>query len=109
MRGSAAHGFPAGRDRLQAEVALDVAHERFLATPVVAVARHAAVVADAVGEQVDVLVLGVGMARQDVLVVVEAHAFQIPLADGAPLVVGELFAGSGGERDVQDGLGQARA
>ena len=64
------------------------------------IADHRAAVGDAVGQDVDVLVLGVGVPGDDELVVLEAHPAQVALADLPPLLVREVFAGGGGQRDV---------
>ena len=53
---------------MQPVIALNVSHEGFLPLVVLAVAGHAAVKADAVGQDVDVLVLGVGVAGDDKLI-----------------------------------------
>ena len=70
----AARRLDGGAQLLQAEVAFDRAHDDFLAPVVVAVAGNAAIAADAVDQQVHVFMPGVGMAREQVLVVVQAHA-----------------------------------
>ena len=80
---------------LQAEVAFDRAHDDFLAPVVVAVAGNAAIAADAVDQQVHVFMPGVGMAREQVLVVVQAHARQIAARDLRPLGVGQLLSRRG--------------
>ena len=98
------HRINARRHLLQPEVPLDLAHDAFLAPPVLAVAGNAAIEADAARHDVDVLVLGVGVAGHDVLVRVQLHARQVPLADVDPLRVSELFAGGGGQGDVQHGF-----
>jgi tRNA U54 and U55 pseudouridine synthase Pus10 len=85
------HRLMARRHPLQPEVVLDLPHDAFLAPPVLAVAGDAAVVPDAARNDVDVLVLGVGVARHDVLVRVQPHARQIPLADVSPLHVAQLL------------------
>ncbi len=87
---------PARRELLQAELALDRAHQDFLPLVVLGVADDLAGMRDAVGQDVDVLVLGVGMAGDEVLVVRKTHALQILAADGLPLGVAEVFSGSGG-------------
>jgi hypothetical protein len=91
---------------LQAEVAFDGAHDAFLAPVVVAVAGHAAIAADAVDQQVHMLMPGVGMARQQVLVVVQAHARQIAARDLRPLGVGQQLSRRGRQRYVQHRLAQ---
>ena len=101
--GSAPLGLDAGRELLQAEVALDGAHEDFLPLVVLGVADDLAGMGDAVGQDVDVFVLGVGVAGDEVLVLGKTHAGQILTADGLPLGIGEVFSGGGGEGDVQDG------
>jgi hypothetical protein len=90
------HGFAARGELLQPVIALDLAHQDFLALVVATVAGHAAVEPNAVGQDVHVLVFGVGVAGDDELVVVESHTAQILLGDLPPLLVGELFAGGGG-------------
>nr|WP_264372898.1 hypothetical protein [Janthinobacterium sp. FT14W] len=105
----AARRLDGGAQLLQAEVAFDGAHDAFLAPVVVAVAGHAAIAADAVDQQVHVLMPGVGMARQQVLVVVQAHARQIAARDLCPLGVGQLLSRRGRQRYVQHRLAQARA
>jgi len=81
------HRLHTRRHPLQPEVALDLPHHPFLAPPVLAVARHAAVVPDAVGHEVNVLVLGVRVPRHHVLVRLQPHAQQVSLADLAPLPI----------------------
>ena len=93
--GGAALGFLARGKLLQAEVALDDAHEDFLPLVVPGVADDLADMGDAIRQDVDVLVLGVGVAGDEVLVVDEVHAGQILAADGLPLRIGEVFSGSG--------------
>ena len=61
---------------LEAVLVLDLPHQAFLARVVVPVADHLAVKADAVGQDVDVFVRGVGVAADDVLMIREAHAVQ---------------------------------
>lgn len=109
LGGGLALGFAAGSHRLQAVVALDLAHEGFLAPVVLAVADHFAGVGDAVGEDVDVLVLGVGVAGDQVLAAGQAHAAQVAAADLDPLRIAQVFAGGGGKGDVQHGLAEGRA
>ena len=93
----------AGHELLQAEVALDRPHKDFLPLVILGVADDLAGMRDAVGQDVDVLVLSVGVAGDEVLVVDQIHAVQILAADVLPLNIGEVFSGSGGERYVQDG------
>ena len=69
-----------------------------MAPVVVAVARDFAVEPDAIDQQVDMLVLRVEVPRDQVLVGVESHAMQIALSYLAPLVVAQMFAGSGRQR-----------
>ena len=99
----------AGGELLQAEVALDGTHEDFLALVVLGVADDLAGMSDPVGQNMNVLVLGVGVAGDEVLVVDEVHAVQIAAADFLPLGVGEVFSRGGGERNVQDSLFEIRA
>jgi hypothetical protein len=100
-------GQQGGLYRLQAEVTLNLAHQHFLAPVVVAVARDKSIEPDPICQQVNVFVLGVVVPRNEVLVVVQAHAMQVTLADRTPLVVGEMFARRGLQRDVQHGLPKA--
>lgn len=81
---------------MQAVIPLDLSHDGFLPLVVLPVADHLAGVGDAVRQDVDVLVLGVGVPGDDELVVLEAHPAQIALPDFPPLLVCELFAGGGG-------------
>ena len=81
---------------MQAEIPLNLSHDGFLPLVVLAVADDLARVGDSVGQDVDVLVLGVGVPGDDELVVFEAHPAQIPVPDFPPLLVRELFAGCGG-------------
>ena len=104
--GGVALGLYAGGHFLQAVLALDLPHQLFLAGVVVAIADDLAVVADPVGHEVDVVMLSVGVPGEDVLVLAEAHAFQVPLPDLAPFLVAELFAGRGGQGDVQHGFAE---
>lgn len=65
--------------RLQAELALDLAHQHFLAPVLVAVTRDGAIELDPVGQQVNVFVLGVVVPRNDVLVTSVTSRIQIKL------------------------------
>ncbi|NUZ09010.1 hypothetical protein HQN59_25035 [Schlegelella sp. ID0723] len=86
-------GFDTRRELAQPEIAFDRAHEHFLTRVVLRVAHHrAGPRGDAVGQDVDVLVLGIGVPGNDVLVVDETHANQVAPADLYPLIVVELFA-----------------
>jgi hypothetical protein len=89
-------GLDARGHTLQAEIPLNLSHDGFLPLVVLAVADDLARVGDSVGQDVDVLVLGVGVPGHDELVICEAHPAQIALPDGLPLLVCELFAGGGG-------------
>ena len=84
-------------------VALNLAHQRFLAPVVVAVANDLAVEPYAIDQQVNVFVLGVDMARYQVLVFVQAHTTQVSLADFDPLRIRQMFAWCGRQRDMQHG------
>lgn len=64
-----------------------MAHHGLLALVVPAVRDHFAGHADAVGQNVDVLVLGVSVATYDILAVVVAHALQVGMSSPAPLFV----------------------
>lgn len=92
--------FDAGRYLYQAVVFFEFPHEAFLASPVVAVADHVAVEPDAVGQDVDVFMVGVGVAGDDELVIRKAHAVEVAVTDLPPLVIGQFFAGGGGYRGV---------
>lgn len=81
---------------MQAEIPLNLSHDGFLPLVVLAVADDLARVGDTVGQDVDVLVLGVGVPGDDELVVLEAHPAQITLPDFPPLLIRKLFAGGGG-------------
>lgn len=81
---------------MQAVVPLDLSHDGFLPLVVLPVAHDLPVKPDAVRQDVDVLVLGVGVPGDDELVVGEAHPAQIALPDLPPLLICELFAGGGG-------------
>ena len=85
--GGAALGLLAGSELLQAVVTLDGAHEDLLPLVVLRVADDLAGMGDAVGQDVDVLVLGVGVAGDEVLVVDQIHSRQVLAADGLPLSV----------------------
>jgi hypothetical protein len=87
---------------VQSVVALDLPHQSLLPLVVLAVAAHAAVKADAIRQNVDVFVLGVGVPRHDKLIFFQAHAIEIALPNLPPLLVCELFAGCGGEGNVQN-------
>lgn len=64
-----------------------MAHDGLLAQVVPAVRNDLASHADAVGQNVDVLVFGVCVATHDVLAVVVAHALQVGVGSFAPLLV----------------------
>jgi len=106
--GGTAVGLDAGSELLEMKLALDRAHEKFLALVVLGITHDLAGVSDPIGEDMDVLVLGVGVTGDEVLVVEELHAGQVAPADVCPLGVGEFLAGGGGEGDVQYGPFQIR-
>ncbi|WP_244556451.1 hypothetical protein [Janthinobacterium sp. TND4EL3] len=81
---------------LQPVFLLQLAHDDLLPLVVVAVAGHAAVKADAVRQDVDVLVVGIDVPRHHKLVVFQAHVLHIPLPNLAPLLITELFTRRGG-------------
>jgi uncharacterized protein YgfB (UPF0149 family) len=81
---------------LQPVISLQLAHDGFLPLVVLAVAGHAAVKADAVRQNVNVFVLGVGVPGDNKLVLLQAHAVHVAFSYLAPLLVCELFAGCGG-------------
>lgn len=78
---------------LQIMFALDGTHQHFLAPIVMAVRGDAAVETDAVDQQVHVRMLGVGVARDQILVVFQSHAAQVVLRDLLPLLVGHALPG----------------
>ena len=80
---------------MQPVIPFQLAHDGFLPLVVLAVAGHAAVKADAVGQDVNVFVLGVGVAGDDKLVFFQAHAVHVALSNLAPLLICEFFAGCG--------------
>jgi len=94
-------GLDARRKLLQIELALDRAHEEFLALVVLGITDDLAGMGDAVGEDMDVLVLGVGVASHQILVVEELHADQVAPANVGPLGVGEFFSRRRRKGDVQ--------
>jgi hypothetical protein len=58
---------------LQPVISFQLAHDGLLPPVVLAVARHAAVKTDAVRQNVNVFVLGVGVTGDDVLIMIEVH------------------------------------
>src|ERR1700687_5493026 len=64
----------------------------------------AAVVADAVDDDVDVLVVGVAVGEEDGLVVGEAHAGEDAAGGLLPLLAGEVLALGEAQAEVVDGL-----
>jgi hypothetical protein len=79
----------------QVMFALDGAHQHFLASIVMAVRTHAAIEADAVHQQVHMLMLCVEVARDHVLVVVQSHAVQVARGHLPPLAVAQMLARRG--------------
>src|ERR1700687_2335159 len=67
-----------------------------------------AVVADAVDDDVDVLLLGVAVGDEDRLVVGEAHGGEDPAGGVLPLLAGEVLALGQAEAEVVDGLSDPR-
>ena len=57
----------------------------------------------------DVLVIGVCVTGHDILIVGEAHAFQISAAYSLPLLVRQPFTRGKGNADMMHGAGQLRA
>ena len=57
----------------------------------------------------DVLVIGVCVTGHDILIVGEAHAFQISAAYSLPLIVRQSFTRGKGNADMMHGAGQLRA
>jgi len=92
----AAVGLDARGHPLQSEVPLDLSHDGFLPLVVLAIADDLAAVGDSVGQDVDVLVVGVGVPGDDELVVSKPHTTQITLRDLPPLLVGQVLAGGRG-------------
>ena len=81
---------------MQPVIPFQLAHDGLLPLVVLAVAGHAAVKTDAVRQDVDVFVFGVGVAGDDKLVLLQAHAVHVAFTNLAPLLVCELFAGGSG-------------
>ena len=81
---------------MQPVIPFQLAHDGFLPLVVLAVAGHAAVKADAVRQNVNVFVLGVGVPGDNELVLLQAHVLHIPLPNLAPLLITELFTRRGG-------------
>jgi hypothetical protein len=93
---------------LQPVLPLDLTHDHLLALVVVAVAGHATVESDAVRQDMDMLMAGVGVPRHHKLVIVQPHTIHISLANLPPLLISERFTGSSGERNMQNRLAQVR-
>jgi hypothetical protein len=85
-------GLDAGRYLLQPIFPLDLAHDDFLSPVVVAIASNAAIKADAVGQDMDMLMLGIDMPGYDELVFIEPHAFHVAFSYLPPLLVRDLFS-----------------
>lgn len=90
--GGSTLGFDTRRELLQAEIALDRAHQNLLPLVILGIADDQAREGDPVGQDVDVLVLGIGVAGDEVLVFCETHAFQVSAADGLPLRVAQVLS-----------------
>ena len=80
---------------MQPVIPFQLAHDGLLPLVVLAVAGHAAVKADAVRQNVNVFVLGVGVPGDNELVLLQAHAVHVTLSYLSPLLICELFAGCG--------------
>jgi hypothetical protein len=70
----------------------DRAHQRFLAAVVMALAGYRAVEPDPVRQQVDVFVVRIQVTREDVLVLLQAHALEVAPRYVNPLPVRQTFA-----------------
>lgn len=90
-------GLRARRDPGQAMIPFDFPHQRFLAPVVLGVAHHCATVGDPACEYMNMLVVGIGVAGDDVLIVHEPHPPQVSLTDRPPLLVAQDFTGRGGQ------------
>ena len=78
---------------MQAEIPLNLSDDRFLPLVVLAIADDFAAVGDSVGQNVDVLMLGVGVPGHHKLVICKAHAAQIALCDGYILMAHQAAKG----------------
>jgi hypothetical protein len=79
---------------LQVIFALDGTHQNLLPPIVMAVRGDAAIKANAVNQQVYMLVFCIEVARHDVLVVLQSHALQVMRGDLPPLVIAQMLAGA---------------
>ncbi len=86
---------------MQPIVAFNNAHQCLLTPVIVAVTDNLSVEADPVDEQVDVLVVGVVVACEDVLVRAKPHVGQVALRDGGPRCITQVFPRCCRERNMQ--------
>ena len=63
-----------------------------MALIVLAVGHNAPRVRHAIGDDVNVLMVAVGVPDDERLRIIKAHVLQVALADGSPLVVGQVLA-----------------
>ena len=103
LRGRAFGAFLGRFHLLQPEVLLKLAHEGILARIVSAVGHYAAGVCHPVGDDVNVLMVAVGVPDDEGLAVLKTHRLQVAVADGSPLVVGQVFTRRGADAGVLDG------
>src|SRR5689334_17701956 len=85
-----------------AELELDSPYRFHAAAPVVGVRDAGAIVADPRRDDVHVIPLGIGVAHQDELRLLESELVEVSLRSGAPLLVGQRLAWREGKRSVED-------
>jgi hypothetical protein len=102
--GGGARGLAAGGELLEAELALEVAQDGLAALPLEAVFDAVAVVVDAAGDDVEVVVLGVTVADGDPGTVAVAEAIEVGLGKGGPELGRHLVDRCGREAGMEDGL-----
>jgi hypothetical protein len=88
-------GLDAWVNPLEPVITFKLSHDGFLSFVVLAVAGDAAVKADTVGQDVDVLVFGIVVPGDNELVLLEVHAVHVTLSYLSPLLIREFFAGGG--------------
>lgn len=103
---SAAHGLPAWLHHCEPQLRFQATHHGLLALIVPAVRNDFAGHADAIGQDVDMLVLGVRVTAHDILAVVVPHALQIGVGGLAPLLVSERLPRRQADAHVAYRLGQ---
>ena len=80
---------------MQAIFLFKLPHNNFLSFVIQAIARYAAIKTNPVRQDVNVLVLRIRVPGDHVLIMVEAHALQIPLAYFPPLFIRQMLTSSG--------------